>query len=610
MSYTRPQVFVPGAFLRECSMCGIRYRSFDLVRGEDNFWRCKQHCLEVPPITRDRIAMQSQQRREAPPPKWGIPYDQKNAFTEEEESFNFLVTETFRDSAWTGNVRHGAAPASAPQDVSGSPVSAGLTKASWSLSSVAETCRYLYNLITEAKRPANWTALAEGKLREQADLLLANQNTTGTADTNLLYGGFSQLTFTGAGASTFVLVDNAAAGLALLYAYLALGDFKYLNGARLTANIIRAFQWSGNCTNFYTSGDSAGTTRLNSGGHCDTLTLDSGSGNYVFSSVFRASSLLAVEFLTLLKTTDGDKTYGGLGVTAPQSFVTTGSALLSVMIFDALTFWKFGTYEVSSGTTITGLSATTPREFFNAFPTTKPGFSNGTGSWEYQNGSASAGTLVSGAAFSAGLRSLFAVNGYDAQVASVWTWLMAFGSNPSNVGPANSIVIDYSIQSTTLSVNPKAPPVGQGNIVIPSYSPALALANLLQVRDGTTFAPTSIEATGATYDWQTAGDMAAIQVVQNPSALRKAKEQAVKKRMRVPVDLLGAINTGQYPIEETALIRCTTGLAFQFTSTTTVTTSAVARIANIFRYAPQAFISAGRPDRTQAGAAPGTLQEQ
>lgn len=613
MSYTRSQTFVPGAYLRQCDLCGIRYRNTHLIRGEDNFWRCKETCLEVPPLTRDRIAMQSQQRREAPPPKWGLPYDHRDAYPEEEESFNFLVTMPFRDPAWTGGMRFGASPATAPQDNSGRPVSAGATKASWSLAAVGETCRYLYSLITEDKRPAKWIALAKAKLREQADLLLANQNATGNADTNLLYGGFSQLTFTATGASTFVLVDNAAAGLALLYAYLVFGEFKYLNGARLTANIIRAFQWSGNCANFYTSSDSAGVSRLATGGHCDTLTLDSGSGNYVFSSVFRPTSLLAVEFLSLLKTTDGDKLYGGLGATAPQSFVTTGSALLSKMITDALAFWATGTYEISSGKTITGLSATTPRELFNAFPTTKPGFSSGTGNWEYSDGSASVGTTVAGASFSLALRSLFAVNGYDSQVASVWAWLMAFGSNPANIGPAGSIITDYAIQSTLNSVNPTRPPTGQGNIVQPSYDPKLALATSLQVRDPVTFAATAIEATGTTYAWQTSGDMAAIQTAHGAAAFRKAKDQATKERMRVPVDLLSAINAGAYPISESILIRGTTGLAFQTPSTlvsTTVTTATVARIANIFRYAPKAFVSSGRPDRTQSGSAPGTLQEQ
>jgi hypothetical protein len=620
MSYLRPIRFEPGQFLRDCDLCGVRYRSGELVRGEDGFWRCKKYCVEVPAITRDRISMQSNQRREAPPAPWGKPYDQKNAYTEEAVLFSFLVLSPFVDPRWPGGLRFGAAPSSQISANSGVPnvvQGGGQAGSVYSYLSINETCRYLYLLITENRRPSNWISAAKTKLREQADLLITYQTLSGTADTNSMFGGFNSnqpAPGSGSGFDNFVLFDNAGCGLTLLYAYLTLGDSKYLVAAKNTANAIRTFQWSSNYTVEFTSSDSAGANRMYTGAHVNQIS-NGGVGTYVPSSRFFADSLIAVEFLNLLKSTDGDNTYGGTCAASNPAFVSSSSATLSSMISDALSFWKNGFSEVFSGQKITGLSSTTPRHLFNAFPQTKSGFPAGTGNWEYVNGSASVGTQIFGTVFSQGLRSLFAVNGYDAQVSSVWTWLMSFSSNPAFVGATGTTAIDAPVALTAVSANPTAPPVGQGNIVNPSYDPTIALSQTLTVRDSANaFAPIAINS-NSSYKFLTSGCLAAIQSAKDGSKFRRAKDIIATTRFRIIPDFVTMGNSFSvgttYPITEYLFMRETGSLAFTASganiATYVVGNTAMAGL--IFRYAPSGFVSEGRPDRTQPGANPGTMQD-
>lgn len=607
MSWTRPSRFVPGQFLRQCDLCGLRFLSGRLWRGEDGFWRCDRTCREVPAITRDKISAQSQHRQEAPPPPWGLPYDQKDSYSEEAQAFNFLVSMPVRDPNWPGGLRLGAAPSDGFNVTTGAP--SAMTATTYSYPATYETCRYLYGLIVENARPASWIALARAKLRELADFLLTKQTLSGTPDTNMVYGGFDQAALAG-GNPVYTLFDQAGCGLALLWAYRTLGDFKYIAGARACANTVRTFQWSDQVSNFFTSSDAAGTARLHVGGFTSQLSFSGTFGGLLYSSSFTPNGLQAVEFLSLLKSTDGDATYGGLGVTGPQSFVTSSAATLTAMIADALNFYTNGVFDALSGTTYTGLSATTPRNSFNAFPANKGGagfFPPGTGAWEYSNGNAIFGTQISGIQFPLALRSLYAVSGYNTQVASVWTWLMSFTSNPAFVGPAGSIAIDAPIASTMLSVNPPTPPTGQGNIIAPSYQPKLCVAATLTVRDAS-LAPTAINSI-ALYDWEHVGLLAAIQGARDPGALRKAKEALIAGRTRFLPTLSGAS-----VIQETLLMAGLSGLAFQTGSAQGPsyrwTASSVARAAMVFRYGTTAFVSAGRPDRTQGGAQPGTMQVQ
>lgn len=608
MSYTRQQRFEPGAFLRPCDICGIRFRSTELARGEDGFWRCRRWCHEVPQITRDKISAASQRRKEAPPPKFGVPYDQKDAYAEEADAFDFLVTMPVPDPGWPGGVRSGAAPSEVFVANGGAPIRDATQN--YTYTAAYETCRYLYQLITDGSRPAAWVTPAKVKLREQADWLLGKQNTTGTPDTNLIYGGWDgSLLFGGNG--NLVCADQSGGGLACLWAYLVLGDFKYLAGARAAANAVRVFQWSGNARVVHTSSDSAGTSILYCGAHCKSMTQFS--GTWLFDHLYYASDLSAVEFLSLLKATDGDGNYGGIGNdgVGAQWFLVTAAATLSSMIADALAFWPVGLRDAVTGGVTTGLSATTPREFFNAFPAAKgnAAFPTGTGAWEYNDGPSATGTNITGTRIALALRSLYAVSGYNGQVASVWTWLMGFGSNATFAGPAETLAIDFPVASTKLSANPPAPPTGQGNIIQPSYRPKLALVATLTVRDAS-LAPTAINGS-STYDWSTSGLMAAIQTSQDAGSLRKAKDTIVAGRLRTQVPFA----YGDAPIQETLLMRGQSGLAFQtnfFTIGSTIRwqTSVMARTAAVMRYAPKATAGDGRPDKSQPGGRPGTMQVQ
>ena len=581
MGYTRSQTFVPGAFLRSCDVCGIRYRSHELRRGEDGFWRCVKYCVEIPALTRDKISAESQRRKEAPPPPHGIAFDTKETYAEEAIAFDFLAV------GRTQSLAGGAAPNTSWQVNNGNPVFASngfayapylATSSNWRYSAYAEAGRYLANLIIENKRPARWIAQAKAKLRALADSLITIQvgigSNLGTTQVSPFWG---ELNIT---ADQVHTAANAQAGLLFMHAYLALGDAKYLTSAYASASFLRNVQSCGAASSaFFTSSNSGGTLHLYTGGLIACF--QSGSANiHVFDS---STCLPALELWYLLYKASGDQLIGctaSLGVAVP-------SQLLSQSIADLRAFISVGAFDVFSGTTLTGWSATTPREKFNAYPT-------GTGSWEYADGNASAGTAITGTNVALALRSLYNYEGYSSQVSSIWKWLMGFGSNAAFQCGAGTLAIDYACASTTLAANPPAPQAGQGNVVAPAYDPTLALATLLTVngvnanRNGSSL-----------YDWSTTGMLAGIQSSQNMSAFRTAKTKMSTPVLRMPV---AYSDTAAGPVLDYPMLRGVSGLAMQLNfgdsgSAMYWNCISAARCAGAFRYQPQAWTGTNPPQQ-------------
>lgn len=597
-AYTRRQVFEPGAFLRACDVCGIRFRSTELVRGEDGFWRCTFSCVEVPPITRDKIIAQSQRRKEAPPPPHGIPYDIKDTYEAESRIFNFVCESPVPDSSVAGGVRLGAPPFDTIQVNLGAgnrPVSSLGTAVS-----AGETIRYLYNIIVENRRPSRWITVAKAKMRELADWIIANQigfgvTTSATQANNWAWGSFWQ-------SGQFVItISNAMAGVGLVYAYRILGDLKYLTSAQAMASCVRNCQARGtaNAINFVSS-DSGGTVPLYTGGLEDRFSIPGGS--LLGSHKFFLSGVSVLEFLSELYKTSGDGLYGAPGAIA-NAFSGGVQVALSQMIADLRAFWSVGAFDQSTGTTYTGLSASSPREFFNAYNSANATFGNGTGSWEFQDGGAATGTLVTSSGYSHALRALYGYEGYSAQVSSVWTWLMGFATNPAYVMAAGSLASDYATQTSTFAANPPSPPSGQGNSVAPGYNPKLALSTLLLVRDSTNNYAAIAQNGSSLYDWSTTGDMAPIQAAQDGGSLRKAKDTLTATYYRLRPE---NITDGSYVTADWLLLRGQSGLAFQMQQADQGariqwSSSVASAIGNVFRYQPQSWTGYSNQQQTAPG---------
>lgn len=360
--------------------------------------------------------------------------------------------------------------------------------------------RYLYDLIQQNTRT---TLIARAKvlLAQIATYLQTRQQgfgltPTATQANSLVYGGFFRL-----GATNYIVEDTAVAGLALLYAYRVLGTPAYLSGARAAASYLRNVQAIGSNGAQFTSSNAAGTARLYTGAVCSEVSTVRGAdpNDFFYSShAFYPSSLVALEFWNELLTTDGDRT---IGCTATlDGFVSTPSALMSDCIDDMREFWENGVAD-SAGQTYTGLSATTPREFFNAYPATKTGFTylTGTGRWEYADGGATAGTQITSQNFAGALSALYNYEGASTQVTTISDWLRSFTSNPDFETADDTSEADLARETTG------------------DYDPTECLATLLQVRDPATLEADATNASSV-YDWGSFGLMARIWASRNRSS--------------------------------------------------------------------------------------------
>jgi hypothetical protein len=325
-------------------LCGIRYRANQLRKGEDGFWRCLAYCQEVPMITRDRISSASQQRKEAPPPPHGVPFDRRNAYSEEEAVFTYLTGQPVKDAGWTGGFRMGVPPhdfVDCTNGGFGAPAANPATlNVAYSIMAASETCRYLYGIINEGKRPGSWIAAAKVKLRQLADWLITLQRGFGVSasSTKTNDGLWGALASPDPVAGPYVTVENAAAGLAMLYAYRSLGDVKYLTSTKASASYLRNVQ--------------ADPAVSYTGTLVGDLTNIASIGNN-----FYPSALLALEFWNELLTTSGDAQYGSDGT--PAGFTVVPQQLLSQCIADLRAFWSVGAYSTDVGAVVNGLSSAT-----------------------------------------------------------------------------------------------------------------------------------------------------------------------------------------------------------------------------------------------------------
>lgn len=597
MAIVRSMKFEPGSFLRPCDICGIRYRmgghKTELVRSEDGFWRCIYSCLEVPQITRDKIIAESQRRREAPPAPFGIPFDRKDTYETEAKVLWLLCEMPVQDASWPGGIRYGLPPA-VTVNVSGTS-QAGFSSSTGTgaVRAAGETCRYLGRMLVEAKRPTRWTTLARTKLVELADWLISRQTGFGQSPSSTVANDTQWGALIDLGN---ILTDaQAIAGMGLLAAYRETGSAKYLTSAQAAASFLRNCQAIGKClATAFTSADAGGAVRLYTGGVVHTVLSDN---TLRSNQQFHASSLTSLAFWKELFAISEDGSYGAT-TTVGGNFTTIPRETLSTMMAELRAFWSVGAFDVVTGTTITGLSATTPRDFFNAYPAAHSGFigrdATGSGSWEFADADAATGTQLNGETIAVGLGNLYAYEGYSSQVSSVWTWLMSFDSNPSFILPAGTLVTDFACVSSFNAANPPTPPAGQGNVVPPAYDPKRALTALLLVRDSANgYAPIKMNGISV-YNWSTSGLMAAIQSSQNQGAFKTAKDTLSTIRLRRPTTF-----SEPEVIADYLSLRGQSGLSLQLGVTTTATWSSLlaSRIGNVYRYQPQAWTGTNPPQQ-------------
>lgn len=422
----------------------------------------------------------------------------KDIYSVEGVIFDFLTNQPTTDSGWTGGRRLGAAPGLQFRALGWQQV----TQNSYSLEVAGETMRYLYGVITQNTRPSSWISRAKVKLRELADWMISGQTGFGVSATltksNAI--GYGQV-FSAIGTLT---ADQGRCGLGLLYAYLVLGDVKYLASARAVADYLTNMQSGGLLSSGFdpSSTDAAGANPINYG----TWTRTALSSGNAFDHVYQPDSLVCLEFLKRLYDVVGDELHGA-DTTITGQFTQVPQQLLSVSMANARAFWATGCFDAVVGSTVNGFTITTPREFFNSFPTTKLAGAAGTGSWQYQNGPSATGTLLTAYNYAVALRALYAYEGYSATVAALWSWLMGFTSN-------------HAFQPTTTSLAQDAPTVLSNN---GTYNPKLCLSGLLQVRATGTLATVAMNGSG-TYDVRCAGALAAIQGSQDPGSLDTAKD--------------------------------------------------------------------------------------
>lgn len=423
-----------------------------------------------------------------------------------------------------------------------------------------EMGRYLGRLVGEGRRSTGWIARAKVNLRSRADTIILLQNGFGT-NSSLTVATWTYGAFVHTG-SIVLAEDAATCGLALLEAYSALGDSKYLLSAKACAHFLRNLQAGNLLATFFSSSDAAGLARLYVGGWAS----EANTGTNAMDHRYYVSSTMCLEFLARLLAVGGDGLYGCTGTSAGV-FTTAPSQLLSQSIADARAFYvTTGALDATTGTTYTGLSVAKPREFFNAYPAVKYGGAvTGTGSWEFQDGLA--GSKLTGWRFAQAIASLYACDGLSQNVQGLYDYVRGFSSNATYETPAGT-------STKTLFE-------GQTG----TYDPNLALATLLDTagaKNGSSL-----------YDWSTAGLLAPIQSVQDPAKLRAVK------------DLLGIArprwreNTARDHITDTLIQRTRSGLSYQTSFTETIVgvtgarrvhdTTGMMRLGNVFRYAPQAF---------------------
>ena len=468
---------------RVCDVCG-QLRSIDTMRKLDGItWVCDKHTQE-----RTRIMLDVLNAHARPPQTWPV----KNPRPQNPEYPNTLLVDEGALFAFLS--RQVAAQCQYEQVTSGA---SALTSFGGSVPALSWAARYFYDLIQQ-NDPTRVLLIQQAKvlLRSCADFLLTKQRgsptglvPTATRATDAFYGGFFEST-------DWKTLNTSSSGLALLFAYRVLGDLKYIVGARAAASYLRNVQAIGsNGTNF-TSSDSGGTARLYTGSLTRRVANVAG---FFSDHRFFPNGLLALEFWNELKTTDGDQSIGATA--AVTGFTSTPAQLLSQSITDLRACWNVGITD-ATGALINGLSSSTPREFFNAYPATKPQFPAlpGTGMWEFADGNASSGTQITTQPWAIGLSSLYNYEGASTQVATLSDWLRSFTSNAAFETPADTSTSALYHASTG------------------TYDPTVSPASLLTVRDSAnSFA--AIKTNGSSqYDWGAFGLLSRVWASRNTTS--------------------------------------------------------------------------------------------
>lgn len=489
MADSAPTGFRYHSYRRVCDVCG-QLRAIEEMHRQDDLWVCTYDAGERVRTQLDRLNARERpfQIKPVPHPKPQDPFYPNILQTDDGAVFS-LIDRQIQAKARFELITSGSAPQVTTTTAGGTILAMG-----WS-------GRYLYDLIQANDRPKIMLDRAKALLRQLADFLLSVQegsptgtHTSFTRDQNAFFGA---IRFQNTNTQT---EDNAAGGLALLYAYRILGDVKYIVGARAAANYLRNVQAIGKCaTPNFPSQNAGGTVRLYTGSVVRRVIANDNNNPQTIPSqtwfFFPGTGLLTLEFWNELKITDGDQSIGA--TSAGSAFASAPAQLLSQCITDIRTCWAVGITD-STGTLINGFSSTTPREIFNAFPT-------GTGNWEFNDGDASTGTQVTSQNFAEAVSSLYNYEGATSQVTTISDWLRSFTSNPAFETPANTSTRTL-YRSTT-----------------GTYDPTVTIATVLTVRDAAhNYAPIKINGS-SNYDWGAFGLLARLWASRNTASFRTSR---------------------------------------------------------------------------------------
>jgi hypothetical protein len=541
---------------RTCDICGAtREMKANVFRSVAGRYVCNWHPHYIPSETLDKLPMQTFKVR---PIKGAKPFAPRDTYeTAEREIFDFVTNNYTADYV---DITNGAGVA-----VNTTNNGRGVRGAGWA-------GIYLYELISEAKRPVAWVNQAKTKLKEIADWLLTRMvggpHKAGYTSGDVQWGGFDRQDASGPDGE-YMPRDSGAAGLALLRAYQVHGTSSYLEGARACAWFIRGAQCGDKMTIRFSSSDSGGTARIHHG-MWPTLWSVAGGGTSLQSThYYEPGCLIALEFLQAFKDVVGDETIGSSDIAG--FFNSSRAALVSTAIAEAKTFWTTGPFDATRAAVTNGLSSTTPFEAFNSYPAATKVYFTGTGSWEYQDGSQAAGTRLIALEWAIGLRGLRAAG---ADVTALFDWLMGFSSNATHELPADddpSELRNYTDKTLWSGVKG-------------TYDPKVALATLLRVRESGA-AVTKNDT--ATLDFAAVGALAALYSSRQQAKFATLKAELNEPRRRAynlqPSLYLGAMgNSGLsfQPWTDVSLIRWRV-----------VQYAAMAGL--IYRQAPQAFMARG-----------------
>ena len=417
---------------------------------------------------------------------------------------------------------------------------------------------YLAELIQEDERPAEWMSQARTTLRAIADFIITQQygSLTGPspaeATNSLLYG---MVQASGA-ASSGIDTTQAYCGLALIRAYLILGDTKYLDAANSAAWFIR--QALQQCQ---AGVSSTSTTAIYIGGFLPSMSAVKGR-----SFGFNVTGAACLWFLAELRAVVGGSTVYGTA-TPGGDFVGSAAGSLDTMISEALAFYignKIPGFLSPLGTGPQGpmsmLSMATPRSSYLAGVGYVPALNNG----QY--------VIVAGN-FALGMRGVFAAAGYAA-VADIYEWLISFTTNPALVPPAG--ISTFSL----------------ANSFYGTYDPNVALTLNLSYADSAG-SPTALcfagspLSTSSDYDFTTAAILAPIRIA-------SGRDLSLTKATLAPARRLQAQNSDKSMLTVYPRLRGFMGLSGQMgglmteAGLTWASTTSAALVGSVYRYAPKA----------------------